>query len=339
MRGAGGATVAREGKRRAAGRRRASPRARSSSTTSSALREALAPGDVACVIAEPAMTNMGIILPDPGYHDELRALTRAGRDAADPRRDAHVLGRAARRDAASGASSRTCSRIGKAIARRRAGRRARPVARASPTRILGDPRADLEDTGGVGGTLAGNALSLAATRAALDRGADRRRLRARDRDRHRLREGIEGVIAAHDLPWHVQQLGARVEYRFSPDAAARRHRVARDPGAGARALPAPARAQPRRPDHALPQHAARVPRDDGSGRRPAHRGLRRGGEPAPLGSAALARRRRRAAARAARRRSRAPRPCSAPRISARIAATCERPPARASRAPASVSTA
>src|SRR5204862_2165160 len=41
-----------------------------------ALEAALADGDVACVLAEPAMTNIGIILPEPGYHDALRALTR-----------------------------------------------------------------------------------------------------------------------------------------------------------------------------------------------------------------------------------------------------------------------
>ena len=42
-----------------------------------ALEAALAPGDVACVLAEPALTNIGIVLPDPGYHDALRAATRA----------------------------------------------------------------------------------------------------------------------------------------------------------------------------------------------------------------------------------------------------------------------
>ncbi len=41
-----------------------------------ALESALAPGDVACVLAEPAMTNIGIIHPDPGYHDALREITR-----------------------------------------------------------------------------------------------------------------------------------------------------------------------------------------------------------------------------------------------------------------------
>ena len=41
-----------------------------------ALEAALAPGDVACVLAEPALTNIGIVLPEPGYHDALRQITR-----------------------------------------------------------------------------------------------------------------------------------------------------------------------------------------------------------------------------------------------------------------------
>ena len=54
----------------------ASRRLRSSGMTSAALEAALASGEIACVLAEPAMTNIGIVLPDPGYHDALRALTR-----------------------------------------------------------------------------------------------------------------------------------------------------------------------------------------------------------------------------------------------------------------------
>ncbi|HEX4930760.1 MAG TPA: transaminase, partial [Gaiellaceae bacterium] len=41
-----------------------------------ALERALAPGDVACVLAEPALTNIGIVLPEPGFHEALRELTR-----------------------------------------------------------------------------------------------------------------------------------------------------------------------------------------------------------------------------------------------------------------------
>ena len=41
-----------------------------------ALERALQAGDVACVLAEPAMTNVGIVHPDTGYHQQLRELTR-----------------------------------------------------------------------------------------------------------------------------------------------------------------------------------------------------------------------------------------------------------------------
>src|SRR6266571_3344100 len=40
------------------------------------LEQALAPGDVACVLAEPALTNVGIVHPDPSYHAALREITR-----------------------------------------------------------------------------------------------------------------------------------------------------------------------------------------------------------------------------------------------------------------------
>ena len=54
------------------------------------------PGDVACVLAEPAMTNVGIVHPQPGYHQALRQLTRKIRHAAHHRRDPHHLRRAGR---------------------------------------------------------------------------------------------------------------------------------------------------------------------------------------------------------------------------------------------------
>ena len=131
-----------------------------------ALRDALAPGDVACVIAEPAMTNMGIILPEPGYHEQLRALTREAGTllmidethtfSAGPR------GATARlRPRARHAHDRQGDR------RRRARRCAGAPRRARRPAASATPSADLEDTGGIGGTLAGNALSLAAMRAAL----------------------------------------------------------------------------------------------------------------------------------------------------------------------------
>ena len=56
-----------------------------------ALRRELAHGDVACVLAEPALTNIGIVHPQPGFHDALREADAGDRDAPDHRRDAHAL--------------------------------------------------------------------------------------------------------------------------------------------------------------------------------------------------------------------------------------------------------
>ena len=61
-----------------------------------ALERELAHGDVACVLAEPALTNIGIVLPEPGFHDGAARDHPAPRHAADHRRDAHALRRARR---------------------------------------------------------------------------------------------------------------------------------------------------------------------------------------------------------------------------------------------------
>ena len=179
-----------------------------------ALRAALAPGDVACVIAEPAMTNMGVILPEPGYHDELRRMTRAAGTLLIID-ETHTLSAGPRGATGEWGLEPDMLTIGKAIAGGvPAG--ALGVTAAVAERILGDPAADLEDTGGIGGTLAGNALSLAATRAALAEVLTPDAFIHAIAVADRLRAGIEDVIAEHRVPWHVQQLGARVEYRFTP---------------------------------------------------------------------------------------------------------------------------
>ena len=111
------------------------------------------------------------------------------------------------------------------------------------------------DVGGVGGTLAGNALAMAAMRATLVDGAAPGGLRRRDPARRAFTDGIQGVIAEHGLPWHVQRLGCRAEYWFCPP-----------PRAGAEAAAAVDEEldaffhlwtrQPRRPAGAVPQHVA-----------------------------------------------------------------------------------
>ena len=77
------------------------------------------------------------------------------------------------------------------------------------------------DTGGIGGTLAGNALSLAAMRATLEHVLTEEAYARTIPLARRFVEGVEGVIAEHGLPWHVTQLGCRAEYWFraTPSAA------------------------------------------------------------------------------------------------------------------------
>src|SRR4051794_5178635 len=213
-RDADGATVAREGS--------VGPPVDVTSTTRAIefndvemLREALAPGDVACVIAEPAMTNMGIVLPEPGYHDALRALTRETGTLL-------LIDETHTFSAGPGGATRLWGlepdlvSIGKAIAGGvPAG--ALGLSGALADAILADPSADLEDVGGVGGTLAGNALSLAATRATLCEVLTAAAFEHAIAVGMRLREGIEAAIERHGAPWHAVQLGARVEYRFTAE--------------------------------------------------------------------------------------------------------------------------
>jgi glutamate-1-semialdehyde 2,1-aminomutase len=81
-------------------------------------------------------------------------------------------------------------------------------------RIAADEDADYEDTGGVGGTLAGNALSLAAARATLAEVLTEPAFERMSQLRERFVAGVEAALARHSVPWSVVSLGARAEYRF-----------------------------------------------------------------------------------------------------------------------------
>jgi glutamate-1-semialdehyde 2,1-aminomutase len=84
-------------------------------------------------------------------------------------------------------------------------------------RILADPAADIEDTGGVGGTLAGNALSVAAMRATLGEVLTDQAFDGMIAVATRFTAGVQSVLDSRRLPWTVAQLGARAEYRFCPE--------------------------------------------------------------------------------------------------------------------------
>jgi glutamate-1-semialdehyde 2,1-aminomutase len=211
----GGATVSREGN--------VGPPVDPAVTTSAiefndvpALEAALSDRSVACVLAEPAMTNMGIILPAPGYHEALRDLTRAAGTLLIID-ETHTLSAGPGGCTAHWGLDPDMITLGKAIGSGVACG-ALGVCGDAVDRMLAQVDADYEDTGGIGGTLAGNALSLAAMRATL-----REVLTADAYARmiplaSRFSAGVEQVIGAHGLGWHVTQLGCRAEYRFQPAA-------------------------------------------------------------------------------------------------------------------------
>jgi len=177
-----------------------------------ALETALGARDVAAVIAEPVMTNIGIIHPEPGFHSALREITRrtgtlliidethticagpGGYTAAhslEP--DILTLGKPI-----AGGIPAAAYGLGSDIAKRFS--------------ALLDP--DDADVGGIGGTLAGNALSIAAMKATLEGVLTAEFYGRAIKLQERFTEGVETVIREYGLPWIVKRLGTRSEYWF-----------------------------------------------------------------------------------------------------------------------------
>ena len=186
-----------------------------------ALERALAPGDVAAVLTEPAMTNIGIVLPEPGFLEGVRALCdqtgtlliidethtfSAGPGGATRRYglrpDALTIGKSLGGGVACGAYGLTQDLADRVM---------RAVAADSDT-------ADIVDVGGVGGTLAGNPLSLASMRAVLGEVLTDEAFVAMEDLATSFATGVRSTIDRYDLPWSVSQLGARCEYRFANPA-------------------------------------------------------------------------------------------------------------------------
>jgi glutamate-1-semialdehyde 2,1-aminomutase len=181
----------------------------------SALQRALEPGDIACVLAEPAMTNAGIVLPDPGYHEALRELTREHRTLLIIDETHTFCAGPGGYTAAAGLDPDLLT-IGKAIAG------GIPAAAYGMTEEVAERIADhmrmLEttDVGGIGGTLAGNALSLAAARATLEEVLTDEAFGHMTEMAERFEAGVNEVVASQGVPWNSVRLGCRVEYHFQP---------------------------------------------------------------------------------------------------------------------------
>ena len=180
---------------------------------------ALAPCDVAVVITEPALTNIGIVLPEPGFLDGLREICdRTGTLLLID--ETHTLSAGPGGCTAAWGLRPDLVTLGKSFAGGvpiGAYGLSAEVAERIADRVDREG-ADLVDVGGVGGTLAGNALSLAAARATLAEVLTAEAFEPMIALATQFTEGVQATIDRHDLPWCVVQLGARAEYRFSRPA-------------------------------------------------------------------------------------------------------------------------
>ncbi|HYM40155.1 MAG TPA: aspartate aminotransferase family protein [Thermoplasmata archaeon] len=177
------------------------------------LEAALAPRDIAAVLMEPALTNCGIVLPEPGYLDGVRETTRrtgtvwivdethtwcagpggyTGAHKLEP--DMVTLGKPVAGGipaAAFGASQEVYDRT------------------------IENMLAGTTGVNGLGGTLTGNAFALAAMRATLEKVITKRAYDRMIPLATRWADGVRSAVGGAGLPWHVVQLGARAEYRFT----------------------------------------------------------------------------------------------------------------------------
>jgi glutamate-1-semialdehyde 2,1-aminomutase len=173
----------------------------------------LANGDVAAVLMEPALTNIGIVLPEPGYLQAVRELTRkynalliidethtfsadwggmTRRDGLEP--DVFVIGKAI----AGGIPIGTYG-----------------LSDELAERVLSRTDLDLIDMGGVGGTLAGNPLSMSAARATLEKVLTKDNFAKMIDLATYYTDSVNALFDKYGLPWSINQLGSRAEYRFA----------------------------------------------------------------------------------------------------------------------------
>lgn len=180
------------------------------------MEKALAHGDIAAILMEPAMTNVGIVLPHAGYLEAVQELAnKYGTILIID--ETHTI--------SVGPGGMTADRglkpdfltIGKAIAG------GIPTGTFGMTQAIADSikkmvELEIIDTGGIGGTLAGNALSLASMRATLTQVLTQENFDRMIDLGARWSDGVDASIKEFDLPWTVNRLGARGEYIFATKA-------------------------------------------------------------------------------------------------------------------------
>ena len=221
------------------------------------------------------MTNVGIVHPQPGYHKALRELTREHGTLL-------IIDETHTICAGPGGYTRAENLdpdilvFGKAIGAGIPGA-AYGFSQEVADRIVAKQELENCDVGGIGGTLAGNALSLAAMRATLTKVLTKEAFDRMIPMAERWTAGVAKAIAEAELPWHVTRLGCRAEYLFGPE-----------PENGTQAHDAMDFELERfmhlyamnrgNPAHAVSQHGADVATNRSGRRGPAYQSVSRGGE-------------------------------------------------------------
>jgi glutamate-1-semialdehyde 2,1-aminomutase len=180
------------------------------------MERALKQGDVAAILMEPAMTNVGIVLPDDGYLVAVGELARKY-GAVWIIDETHTISVGPGGMTADLGLKPDFLTIGKAIGG------GIPtgtfgMTHEIATQISKKTEREVIDTGGIGGTLAGNALSLAAMRATLTEVLTEANFKKMIALGDRWCDGVDAAIKEFSLPWHVNRLGARGEYLFQASA-------------------------------------------------------------------------------------------------------------------------
>jgi len=180
------------------------------------MEKALAHGDVAAILMEPAMTNVGIVLPQAGYLEAVQELAKKYGTLLIID-ETHTISVGPGGMTADLGLQPDFLTIGKAIAG------GIPTGTFGMTQKIADDIArmvelEIIDTGGIGGTLAGNALSLAAMRATLKEVLTQKNFDHMIDLGSRWSDGVDATIKEFDLPWTCNRLGARGEYMFGKTA-------------------------------------------------------------------------------------------------------------------------
>jgi glutamate-1-semialdehyde 2,1-aminomutase len=176
------------------------------------MEKALSHGDVAAILMEPAMTNVGIVLPQAGYLVAVQELAKKYGTILIID-ETHTISVGPGGMTADQGLKPDFLTIGKAIGG------GIPTGTFGMTQGMADSikkmvELEIIDTGGIGGTLAGNALSLAAMRATLTQVLTQENFDRMIDLGTRWSDGVDTAINEFDLPWSCNRLGARAEYIF-----------------------------------------------------------------------------------------------------------------------------